>query len=76
VSEMNMGQVPTCYGMTETSPVSFQSSVDDPLYKRCKTVGRVRPRLEVKIVHETGLIGPVGAQGELCTRGYSMMTGY
>ncbi len=75
-SEMNMGEVTICYGMTETSPVSFQSFVDDPTDKRCETVGRVHPHLEVKIVDQDGQIVPVGTQGELCTRGYSVMKGY
>tara|TARA_R110002110_G_scaffold21165_38_gene84416 strand:+ start:2842 stop:4608 length:1767 start_codon:yes stop_codon:yes gene_type:complete len=73
---MNMGEVTICYGMTETAPVSFQSFVDDPVEKRCETVGRVHPHLEVKIVDDTGQIVPVGTQGELCTRGYSVMKGY
>ncbi|MEM8881479.1 MAG: AMP-binding protein [Pseudomonadota bacterium] len=75
-AEMNMGEVTICYGMTETSPVSFQSFVDDPLELRCETVGRIHPHLEVKIIDETGATVPVGVQGELCTRGYSVMDGY
>ena len=75
-SQMNMRQVTICYGMTETSPVSFQSLVDDPIDKRCATVGRVHPHLEVKIIDDAGNIVPVGEQGELCTRGYSVMKGY
>ena len=75
-TEMNMKKVTICYGMTETSPVSFQSFVDDPTDKRCETVGRVHPHLEVKIIDQDGQIVPVGAQGELCTRGYSVMKGY
>ncbi len=75
-TQMNMKQVTICYGMTETSPVSFQSFVDDPIDKRCATVGRVHPHLEVKIVDNSGDIVPVGKQGELCTRGYSVMKGY
>lgn len=75
-SVMNMGEVTICYGMTETAPVSFQSFVDDPVTQRCETVGRVHPHLEVKIVDEAGQIVPVGIQGELCTRGYSVMKGY
>tara|TARA_R110000751_G_scaffold189187_4_gene295238 strand:+ start:23538 stop:25295 length:1758 start_codon:yes stop_codon:yes gene_type:complete len=74
--QMNMKEVTICYGMTETSPVSFQSFVDDPIEKRCATVGRVHPHLEVKIVDQEGKIVPIGAQGELCTRGYSVMKGY
>ena len=64
------------YGMTETSPVSFQSSVDDPLERRVSTVGRVQPHLEVKIVDADGRIVPRGHTGELLTRGYSVMLGY
>ena len=75
-SQMNMREVTICYGMTETSPVSFQSLIDDPIDKRCATVGRVHPHLEVKIVDDAGNIVPVGEQGELCTRGYSVMKGY
>ena len=75
-SEMNMGEITIAYGMTETSPVSFQSFVDDPTDKRCETVGRVHPHLEVKIVDQDGRIVPVGTRGELCTRGYSVMKGY
>lgn len=76
-SKMNMTEVTVCYGMTETSPVSTQSECDDPLEKRVSTVGKVHPHLEVKIINpETGLIVPRGEQGELCTRGYSVMLGY
>jgi len=74
---MNMREVTICYGMTETSPVSTQSSVDDSLEKRVGTVGRVHPHVEVKIVDaETGAVVPRGERGELCTRGYSVMIGY
>jgi fatty-acyl-CoA synthase len=73
---MNMGEVTICYGMTETSPVSFQSFGDDPLDKRTSTVGRIHPHLEVKIIAADGTIAPVGEKGELCTRGYSVMHGY
>lgn len=76
VKDMNMHEVTIAYGMTETSPVSFQSSTDDPLEKRVSTVGRVMPHLEVKIVDDQGQIVPVGTKGELCTRGYSVMKGY
>ncbi|MGB0866968.1 MAG: AMP-binding protein [Granulosicoccaceae bacterium] len=76
MAEMNMNEVTIAYGMTETSPVSFQSHTDDPLEKRVSTVGRVHPGVEVKVIDEQGEICPVGASGELCTRGYSVMTGY
>jgi fatty-acyl-CoA synthase len=75
-SEMHMEEVTICYGMTETSPVSFQTSVDDPIDKRVATVGRVHPHVEVKIVDDRGRVVPRGTSGELCTRGYSVMLGY
>ncbi len=75
-AEMHMTEVTIAYGMTETSPVSFQSSVADPLERRVSTVGRVQPHIEVKIVDAEGIIVPVGAKGELATRGYSVMQGY
>lgn len=74
--QMHMQGVTIAYGMTETSPVSFQSAPDDPLEARVSTVGRVHPHVEVKIVDETGAPVPVGSQGELWTRGYSVMKGY
>jgi acyl-CoA synthetase (AMP-forming)/AMP-acid ligase II len=76
VAEMHMAEVTICYGMTETSPVSFQSSTTDPLERRVSTVGRIHPCLEVKLVDEQGRIVPRGTPGELCTRGYSVMRGY
>jgi fatty-acyl-CoA synthase len=76
-TRMNMREVTICYGMTETSPVSAQSAVDDPLDKRVSTVGRVHPHVEVKIVDAvSGDVVPRGTTGELCTRGYSVMLGY
>jgi len=76
ISRMHMRQVTIAYGMTETSPVSFQSDVDDPLDRRVATVGRIHPHVEVKIVDADGRTVPVGETGELCTRGYSVMRGY
>jgi len=76
VERMNMREITICYGMTETSPVSFQSAIDDPLERRVSTVGRIHPHLEVKIVDSDGRIVPRGQSGELCTRGYSVMLGY
>ena len=75
-SDMHMREITIAYGMTETSPVSFQSATDDPLDKRVTTVGRVLPHLEVKIVDADDHVVPVGEKGELCTRGYSVMLGY
>ncbi len=76
VERMHLDEITICYGMTETSPVSFQSSADDPLERRVSTVGRIHPHLEVKIVDAEGRIVPRGTAGELCTRGYSVMLGY
>jgi fatty-acyl-CoA synthase len=76
IDKMNMRDVTIAYGMTETSPVSFQSAPDDSIERRVSTVGRVLPHLEVKIVDERGEIVPRGERGELCTRGYSVMLGY
>jgi fatty-acyl-CoA synthase len=74
---MHMREVTICYGMTETSPVSTQSSTDDPVERRVATVGRVHPHVEVKIVDpQSGAVVPDGERGELCTRGYSVMLGY
>ncbi|MVO86243.1 AMP-binding protein [Streptomyces sp. p1417] len=77
VAEMHMAEVSICYGMTETSPVSLQTRMDDDLERRTGTVGRVLPHIEVKVVDPaTGVTLPRGASGELCTRGYSVMLGY
>ena len=76
IAEMHMSEITIAYGMTETSPVSFQSDVDDTLERRVSTVGRIFPHLEVKIIDESGQVVPVGKRGELCTRGYSVMLGY
>jgi fatty-acyl-CoA synthase len=77
VDRMHMTEVAICYGMTETSPVSTQTRVDDPLERRVGSVGRVGPHVEVKLVDpDTGLMVQRGDAGELCTRGYSVMVGY
>jgi len=77
IDRMGMSEVSICYGMTETSPVSTQTRVDDSVERRVATVGRVGPHLEVKVIDPaTGLTVPRNAPGELCTRGYSVMLGY
>ena len=77
VGEMHMTEVTICYGMTETSPVSTQTTADDDMDRRVSTVGRVHPHVEVKIIDpETGRVLPRNTPGELCTRGYSVMLGY
>ena len=73
---MHMRDVTIAYGMTETSPVSFQSSTEDSIERRVSTIGRVHPHVEVKMVDKQGRIVPRGVPGELCTRGYSVMLGY
>jgi fatty-acyl-CoA synthase len=76
VAEMHMPDVTICYGMTETSPVSFQTQPDDPLDRRVGTVGRVHPHVQVKIIDAEGRVTPRGVAGEMLTRGYSVMRGY
>jgi fatty-acyl-CoA synthase len=77
IDRMGMSEVSIAYGMTETSPVSTQTRVDDSIERRVATVGRVGPHIEVKVIDPaTGLTVPRGAPGELCTRGYSVMLGY
>ena len=77
VADMHMAEVAICYGMTETSPVSCQTLVDDDLERRTATIGRAHPHLEVKIVDpDTGATVERGQSGEFCTRGYSVMLGY
>ncbi|WTW98037.1 AMP-binding protein [Streptomycetaceae bacterium NBC_01309] len=77
IGDMGMADVTICYGMTETSPVSTQTRVDDSLEQRVSTVGAVHPHVEIKVVApDTGEVLPRGEAGELCTRGYSVMKGY
>jgi fatty-acyl-CoA synthase len=76
VGRLHMPDVTIAYGMTETSPVSFQTGLEDTLDRRVSTIGRVQPHLEVKIIDEAGAVTPRGLAGEVCTRGYSVMLGY
>jgi fatty-acyl-CoA synthase len=76
VGEMHLKEITIAYGMTETGPVSFETSVHDPLERRVTTVGRVLPHTEVKIVDDQGRVVPAGTPGELLTRGYCVMPGY
>jgi fatty-acyl-CoA synthase len=74
---MHMTDVAIAYGMTETSPVSTQTRIGAPLAKQVGTVGQVLPHVQIKVVNpQTGQVVPIGEQGELCTRGYSVMLGY
>jgi fatty-acyl-CoA synthase len=76
IDRMHMSEVTIGYGMTETSPLSFQSRTDDPIDRRVSTVGRILPHVEVKIVDANGKVTRIGEPGELCTRGYGVMRGY
>jgi fatty-acyl-CoA synthase len=76
ISQMNLAEITICYGMTETSPVSFQTATEDRLERRVASVGRVHPHVQVKVVDAQGRCVPRGVQGELHTRGYSVMKGY
>ena len=75
-SKMHMQEVTIAYGMTETSPVSFQSHTSDPFIRRVSTTGRIHPHVEAKVVDENGQTLTIDQKGELCTRGYSIMHGY
>ncbi len=76
MAQMHLRDITICYGMTETSPVSFQTTLDDSVERRVTTVGRVHPHLEAKVIDAEGRIVPPGVTGELCTRGYAVMLGY
>ncbi len=76
MQKMHLRDITICYGMTETSPVSFQTGLDAPIERRVSTVGRIHPHLEAKVVDAEGRVVPTGTAGELCTRGYSVMRGY
>jgi fatty-acyl-CoA synthase len=76
VDEMHLGEITIGYGMTETSPASFQTGIEDPLEKRVSTVGRIHPHVEAKVIDAEGKIVPRGTPGELLTRGYLVMLGY
>ncbi len=76
VSYMGLTEITIAYGMTETSPISFQTCIDDSLERRVATVGRVHPHVEVKVVDESGSIVKLNEHGQVCVRGYSVMLGY
>jgi fatty-acyl-CoA synthase len=76
MSLMHLSEITIGYGMTETSPVSFQTTIEAPIERRVSTVGTIHPHLEAKVIDAEGRIVPVGTPGELCTRGYAVMLGY
>jgi fatty-acyl-CoA synthase len=73
---MHLTEITIAYGMTETSPVSFQTTIESSIERRVSTVGTVHPHLECKVVDTAGRVVSAGTPGELCTRGYSVMLGY
>ncbi len=76
INEMHLDEITIAYGMTETGPVSFQTSVNDSEERRVTTVGRVLPHIEIKIIDDNGRIVPRNQSGELLTRGYCVMPYY
>ncbi len=76
IGQMHCDEITIAYGMTETSPVSFQTAPDDPLERRVGSVGRIGPHAEVRIADTDGNVLPVGQEGEVQTRGYLVMKGY
>ncbi|KAL4245503.1 hypothetical protein ABKN59_009400 [Abortiporus biennis] len=76
ISKMNLTELTNAYGMTETSPVSFQTTTHDPLLKRVETVGKIHPHVKAKVVDHDGNIVPVGTPGELLVSGYLLQKGY
>jgi fatty-acyl-CoA synthase len=76
MEDMHCSGITIGYGMTETSPISFQSDPNDPPARRVSTVGRIQPHVECRVVDDAGQTLPVGQQGQLQTRGYLVMMGY
>lgn len=76
VKDMNLSDLTIAFGMTETSPASFLTGIDDPLELRVETVGRVLPYLESRIVNSAGDVVPRGEVGEVLVRGHAVMLGY
>ena len=76
ISEMHMKDILIGYGQTEVSPINNMTLPDDSLERRTETVGRAVPWVEIKVIDESGRVVPIGAKGEICTRGYSVMQGY
>jgi len=76
IDDLHISEMTNAYGMTETSPVSFQSHLKDNFDKKISTVGQIHPHCEAKIINKEGRIVDKGEPGELCTRGYIVMKGY
>ncbi|KAH9849602.1 hypothetical protein C2E23DRAFT_838789 [Lenzites betulinus] len=76
IEKMNLTELTVAYGMTETSPVSFQSTTDDPVIKRVETTGKILPHVRAKIVDAEGEVVPVNTPGEVLVAGYLLQKGY
>ncbi|KAF8999106.1 acetyl-CoA synthetase-like protein [Cyathus striatus] len=76
ISKMNLTDLTNAYGMTETSPVSFQTTPADPIIKRVETVGKVQPHVKAKLVDSDGNVVPIGTPGEILISGYLLQKGY
>jgi len=77
MNEMHCREVLIGYGETEASPLTHLTSNDDNMQRRIETVGKNLPHQEVKIINlENGRTVQLGESGEICFRGYHIMTGY
>jgi fatty-acyl-CoA synthase len=77
ISDMNLTELSIAYGMTETSPASCQTRIDDDLERRTASIGRAQPHVEIKIIDPaTDDVVERGQPGEYCARGYNVMLGY
>ncbi|KDR72597.1 hypothetical protein GALMADRAFT_252749 [Galerina marginata CBS 339.88] len=76
ISKLNLTELTNAYGMTETSPVSFQTTPNDPIIKRVETVGKVQPHVKAKLIDPQGNVVDVGKPGEICVAGYLLQKGY
>lgn len=76
INKLHMESVVIGYGQTEVSPINHMTLPNDTLENRTQTVGRAIPYVEIKLVDESGRVVAIGEQGEICTRGYSVMSHY
>ena len=77
MDKMNMKEITSVYGLTETSPGMTQSRWNQSADVRATTVGYELPDIEVKVLNpETNEECAIGEQGEMCCRGYNIMKGY
>ena len=76
IETLGCDQITIAYGMTETSPVSFQTNVSDKIEDRLNTVGKIQPHCEVKLTDEKNCVVKTGEVGEICVKGYLVMKGY